>query len=186
MTVDTIYKEADVKMAKGLAQMQAEFSKLRTGRAHPSLLEHIQVSCYGDVRALNQVASVNVEDARTLVVTPWDKSVIQAVEKAIINSELGLNPNTAGTVIRVPLPLLTEERRKEFVKLVKAEAENARIVVRNVRRDANGHFKELLKKKEISEDEEHRAQSIMQKLTDGYIANIDRLLEEKEIGLMEV
>ena len=184
--INTIHKEADAKMAKSLVQMQAEFSKLRTGRAHPSLLEHVQVHCYDDVRALNQVASVNVEDARTLVVTPWDKSIVAAIEKAIITSELGLNPNTAGTVIRVPLPPLTEERRKEFIKLVRAEAENARVMVRNVRRDSNAHLKELLKKKEISEDDERHAQNAIQKLTDKFIATIDQLLEEKEAGLMEV
>lgn len=186
MTIDTIHKEADAKMAKGLLQMQSEFSKLRTGRAHPSLLEHIHVSCYDDVRSLNQVASISVEDSRTLAITPWDKSIIQAIEKAIITSELGLNPNTAGTVIRVPLPPLTEERRKEFIKLVKAEAENARITVRNIRRDANTHLKELLKKKEISEDEERQAQNAIQKLTDKFITQIDQLLQEKETGLMEV
>lgn len=186
MTIDSIHKEAEVKMAKSLAQMQAEFSKLRTGRAHPSLLEHLQVPCYGEMRALNQVAGISVEDSRTLVVAPWDKSLIAAIEKAIITSELGLNPNTAGTVIRVPLPPLTEERRKEFIKLVKAEAENARVSMRNLRRDANAHIKELLKKKEISEDEERQAENGIQKLTDKFIANIDRLLEEKEVGLMEV
>ncbi len=173
-------------MRKSVESLANDLSRMRTGRAHPSFLEHISVDYYGTQTPLNQVANVSVEDARTLSVTPWDKGAIPAIEKAIMNADLGLNPVTAGTVIRVPLPALTEERRKEFVKLVKQEAENARIAVRNIRRDANSDIKQLLKEKEITEDDDRRAQDIIQKLTDKYIKEVDTTLEKKEKDLMEV
>lgn len=158
---------------------------MRTGRAHPSLLEHLTVEYYGSDVPLNQVANVNIEDARTLTVTPWEKTMVSVVEKAIMNADLGLNPATAGTVIRVPLPPLTEERRKDMIRLVRAEAENARIAIRNIRRDALHHIKELLKEKEISEDEDHRAHDDVQKLTDKYVASVDEVLTAKEADLMD-
>jgi len=184
--LDEINKDTAMRMSKAIESFKSELSKLRTGRAHPSLLEHIKVDYYGNLTPLNQVASITVSDPQTLSVTPWDKSMIQPIEKAIINSDLGLNPATAGTVIRVPLPPLTEERRKELVKVVKGEAENARVAVRNIRRDANNDIKELLKAKEIGEDEEHRAEDAIQKLTDNHIAEIDKILADKEKELLEI
>lgn len=174
------------RMKKTIEALHTELAKLRTGRAHPSLLDQIRVPYYGNEVPLSQVASVTVGDSRTLVVTPWEKTVVQAIEKAIMTADLGLNPATSGTVIRVPLPPLTEQRRKEMVKLVKNQAEEARVSVRNARRDANNQFKDQLKKKEISEDEERRAQDAIQKLTDKYIAEIDRITQAKEKELMEV
>jgi ribosome recycling factor len=166
--------------------LRNDLKKLRTGRAHTSLVEHIKVDYYGTDTPLPQVARVTVEDARTLVVTPFDKSVVQAVEKAIMKSDLGLMPNTAGTVIRIPMPPMTEERRKEMVKVVKHEAENARVAVRNVRRDVMSDVKEMLKDKLISQDEERRGADEIQKLTDKYVAEIDQVLAEKEKELMQV
>ncbi|GAB4359475.1 MAG: ribosome recycling factor [Gammaproteobacteria bacterium] len=184
--IEDIKKDAKIRMEKSVEALKQEFSKLRTGRAHTSLLDHITVSYYGSEVPLNQVANVAVEDARTLSITPWEKNMVQPIEKAIISSDLGLNPTTAGTVIRVPLPPLTEERRKDMVRVVRQEAEGARVAIRNIRRDANHHIKELLKEKEISEDDDRRAEEEIQKLTDKYVAQIDELLAEKEKDLMSL
>ncbi len=184
--IDTIKREAEQKMEKSLATLQAELTKLRTGRAHPSLLEHISISYYGTDTPLNQVASITASDPRTLVITPWEKANVQAIEKAILTSDLGLNPATSGNTIRVPLPVLTEERRKDLVRLVRSEGENAKIAIRNIRRDANQRLKELLKAKEISEDDERRAQDDIQKITDKFIAEVDKHLQSKETELMEI
>ncbi len=184
--LDEINRNAKTHMAKAVEALKSELSKLRTGRAHPSLLEHIKVDYYGNLTPLNQIASIVVTDPRTLSVTPWDKTMVQPIEKAIINSDLGLNPSAAGTVIRVPLPPLTEERRKELVRVVKTEAENARIAVRNIRRDANNNIKNLYKEKQIGEDEEHRAQENIQKLTDDFIKEIDGILADKVKELLEI
>ena len=173
-------------MGKSVESLKTELTKIRTGRAHPSLLDQIQVDYYGATTPIKQVANVAVEDSRTLSVTPWEKDMVQKVEKAIMSSDLGLNPATAGTVIRIPMPPLTEERRRDLVKVVKQEAEGARVAVRNIRRDANSDFKELLKEKEISEDEERKAEENIQKVTDSYIAKIDQVLADKEAELMEV
>jgi len=181
-----IIKDADGRMNKTLDALQHEMAKIRTGRAHPSLLEHIHVSYYGSDVPMNQVANITVQDARTLSITAYDKSAIGNIEKAILNSDLGLNPVTAGEVIRVPLPPLTEERRKELVKVVRAEAEKARIAIRNIRRDANTSFKDMIKEKTITEDEEHRAEEKIQKLTDEHIEKIDKILEEKEKDMLEM
>ncbi|MEO0998212.1 MAG: ribosome recycling factor [Pseudomonadota bacterium] len=184
--IDDIRKDADERMAKSVAALEQELTKLRTGRAHTSLLDHIQVEYYGADVPLNQVANVGVEDSRTLTVTPWEKPMIAVVEKAIRNSDLGLNPATAGTVIRVPLPPLTEERRRDMTRIVRQEAENSRIAVRNIRRDALGDIKELLKEKEISEDDERRAHDAIQALTDKHVDAIDKVLSAKEADLMEI
>lgn len=184
--IDDILKDAKQRMGKSAEALEHELSRLRTGRAHPSLLEHVKVDYYGAETPLNQVANINTEDARTLTVTPWEQGMVGAVEKAIINSDLGLNPNSAGTVIRVPVPPMTEERRRDMVKVVKGEAENARVAVRNIRRDANSDLKELEKEKEISKDELHKAEEQVQKLTDAAIADIDQILQKKEAELMEV
>jgi ribosome recycling factor len=184
--IEAIKKDADTRMKKSIESLKSEFSKLRTGRAHPSLLDHISVDYYGAETPLNQVSNVTVEDARTLAVTPWEKSMVQAIEKAIMQSDLGLNPNTAGTVIRIPMPPLTEERRKDMIRIVRAEAENAKVAIRNIRRDANGDLKDLLKEKEISEDEERKGIDDIQKITDTCIAEVDKLLEAKEKDMMEI
>lgn len=184
--IDSIRDDAEKRMQRAIEALTKELSRMRTGRAHPSLLEHVSVDYYGSATPLSQTANVSVEDSRTLSVTPWDKSTIPAIEKAIMSADLGLNPVTAGAVIRVPLPPLTEERRKELVKLVKHEAELARVSVRNIRRDANSEVKGLLKEKEISEDEEHHAEDIIQSLTDKYIKLIDETLAQKEKDLMVV
>lgn len=184
--IEPIKATAESRMKKSIEALQTELAKLRTGRAHPSLLDQIRVPYYGNDVPLSQVASITVGDARTLVVTPWEKTVTQAIEKAIMISDLGLNPASSGNVIRVPLPPLTEERRKDMTKLVKNQAEEARVSVRNARRDANNQFKDLLKKKEIGEDEEHRAQDLIQKLTDKYIAEVEKIVQVKEKELMEV
>lgn len=184
--IDDVIKDSRERMDKSLESLKHELAKIRTGRAHPSLLEHVHVSYYGTETALNHAASINVTDARTLSVTPYDKSMIGDIEKAIRDSDLGLNPATTGDTIRVPLPALTEERRKELIKVVRHEAEQARVAVRNIRRDANQTLKELSKEKEITEDDERRAEERVQKLTDEHIAGIDKLLEQKEHDLMEV
>jgi len=184
--IDDILKDAKTRMAKSTEALEGELSRMRTGRAHPSLLEMVRVDYYGSETPLSQVANVNTEDARTLTVTPWEQSMVPAVEKAIINSDLGLNPNTAGTVIRVPVPPMTEERRKDMVRLVRNEAENARVAVRNIRRDANSDLKELEKEKEISKDDQHKGEEQVQKVTDAAIAEIDGVLQKKESELMEV
>ena len=183
--IEDIRKDAEIRMTKSSAALGEELRKLRTGRAHTSLLDHISVEYYGAEVPLNQVANIGVEDSRTLTVTPWEKPMIQVVEKAIRNSDLGLNPATAGTVIRVPLPALTEERRKDMIRVVRQEAENGRIAIRNIRRDALGDLKELLKEKEISEDEERRAEAAIQALTDRFVEDVDAQLAEKETELME-
>ena len=184
--IDDIKKDAGERMGKSVESLSHELAKIRTGRAHPSLLDHIMVSYYGQDVPIRQVANVNAEDARTLAVTPWERNMVQAVEKAIMQSDLGLNPNTAGTVIRVPMPALTEERRRDLIKVARNEAEQARVAVRNIRRDANHDLKELVKEKEISEDDERRGQEIVQKLTDQYIKEIDAVLAEKEQDLMSI
>ncbi len=173
-------------MGKSVDALGHELAKVRTGRAHPSLLDHVTVSYYGSNTPLNQVANVTVEDARTLAISPWEKSMVQAVEKAIMNSDLGLNPNTAGTVIRVPLPPLTEERRKDLIRVVRQEAEQSKVAVRNIRRDANHDLKDLVKEKLISEDDEHRGQEIIQKLTDQHVKEVDEVLAGKEKDLMSI
>lgn len=184
--INDILKDAETRMSKSIEALKSEMSKIRTGRAHTSLLDQITVSYYGNATPLNQVASVSVEDSRTLAVTPWEKNMVQDIEKAIMSSDLGLNPATSGMTIRIPLPPLTEERRKDMVKIVRGEAENGRVAIRNIRRDANADLKTLLKEKAISEDEERRAEDRMQKLTDEKIADIEKVLEEKEADLMSV
>lgn len=184
--INDLKTDANQRMAKCISSLQNELSKLRTGRAHPGLLEHIMVPYYGTDTPISQVANIAVENARSLAVTPWEKNMVAVVEKAIRTSDLGLNPVTAGDVIRVPLPPLTEERRKDLVKVVRTEGEKSRVAIRNVRRDANNSLKELLKGKEIGEDEEHRAQTEMQKLTDKYVAEVDQLLTSKEADLLEI
>lgn len=179
-------KDAGERMSKSVAALQTELTKIRTGRAHTSLLDHITVEYYGSQVPLNQVANVGVEDSRTLTVTPWEKDMVSAIEKAIMGSDLGLNPASAGTVIRVPLPPLTEERRKDMIRIVRQEAEGGRVAVRNVRRDAMHDVKELLKEKMIGEDEERRAEADIQAITDKYVAQIDEVLAAKEADLMEI
>jgi ribosome recycling factor len=177
-------KEIEERMKKSLASLDTAFARIRTGRAHTSILDGIQVNYYGSMMPLSQVANVNVEDARTLTIAPWEKKMLVEIERAIQKSDLGLNPGNNGDVIRVPMPALTEQTRKEYTKQAKAEAEHARVAVRNIRRDANTHFKEELKAKRISEDEERRAEQSIQKLTDNYIAQIDKKYATKEADLM--
>ena len=184
--LEEIKKDAGERMAKSVAALQQELTKIRTGRAHTSLLDHIMVEYYGSQVPLNQASNVGVEDSRTLTVTPWEKDMVPVIEKAIMGSDLGLNPQSAGTVIRVPLPALTEERRKDMIRVVRHEAEGGRIAVRNIRRDAIHDVKELLKEKIIGEDDEHRAEDEIQTITDKYVAEIDQALAEKESELMEV
>ncbi len=184
--IDEILQDAEARMGKSIEAFKTALSKIRTGRAHPSLLDHVKVEYYGSDVPLSQVANITVEDSRTLVVNPWEKQMVPAVEKAIMKSDLGLNPNTAGTVIRIPMPPLTEERRRDMVKIVRNEAEGARVAIRNIRRDANSDFKELLKEKEISEDDERRASDRIQKLTDKYVQEVEKLVEVKEAELMEI
>jgi ribosome recycling factor len=181
-----IMKDANERMDKSVESLRGELKKLRTGRAHTSLLDHITVEYYGSEVPLSQVANVGVEDARTLTITPWERQMVGVVEKAIMTSDLGLNPTTAGTVIRVPLPPLTEERRRDLAKVVRHEGENAKVAVRNIRRDALHHVKELLKEKEITEDDDRRAQDEVQGLTDKHIALVDKIVVEKEQELLEV
>lgn len=184
--INDIISDAQTRMQKSIAALKNELSKLRTGRAHPSLLEHIRVSYYGSDTPLSQVAAITVENARMLTVTPWEKNIVADVEKAIMKSDLGLNPSTAGTVIRIPLPPLTEERRRDLAKVVREEAERARISIRNIRREANTDFKDLLKAKDISEDEERKAEADVQKVTDKFIAEVEVVATEKEKDLMEI
>lgn len=184
--INEIKSDAKQRMDKSVDALKNTLAKIRTGRAHPSLLDGITVEYYGAPTPLKQLASITSEDARTLAITVFDKQVTQAVEKAIMTSDLGLNPASAGTVIRVPLPPLTEERRRDLVKIVRGEAEQGRVAIRNIRRDANNDIKALLKEKEISEDDERRAQDEVQKLTDAAVKNVDALLEAKEKELMEV
>ena len=184
--IEEIKQDAEARMKKSLDALHTELAKIRTGRAHPSILDHVMVDYYGTATPIKQVANVVVEDSRTLAVTPWEKNMIQAVEKAIMTADLGLNPATAGTVIRVPMPALTEERRRDLVRVVKHEAENSRVAVRNIRRDANSDFKDLLKEKEISEDAARKGEDDIQKLTDKYIAQVDASLANKEKEMMEI
>ena len=184
--LEDIKKDAGERMAKSVVSLNQELTKIRTGRAHTSLLDHITVEYYGAQVPLNQVSNVNVEDSRTLTVTPWEKDMVGVIEKAIMNSDLGLNPASAGMVIRVPLPALTEERRKDMIRIVRQEAEGGRVAVRNIRRDAIGDIKDLLKEKLIGEDEQHRAEDEIQAITDKYVAEIDKLLAAKETELMEI
>jgi ribosome recycling factor len=182
--ISDIQQDAATRMGKSIEALKHEFSKIRTGRAHPSLLDQISVSYYGADSPLSQVANIAVEDARTLTITPWEKAMVQAIEKAILKSDLGLNPSTNGMVIRIPLPALTEERRRNLVKIVKQEAENGRVAIRNIRRDANSEIKEALKEKLISEDEARAAEEKIQKLTDQYVKDVEKLLEAKEADLL--
>ena len=184
--ISDIQQDASTRMGKSIESLKLAFAKIRTGRAHPSLLDQINVSYYGSDTPLTQVANVAVEDARTLTVTPWEQGMVQAVEKAIMKSDMGLNPNSAGNVIRIPLPPLTEERRRDLVKVVKQEAENARIAIRNIRRDANSEIKEATKEKLVSEDEAHSGEEKIQKITDSFIKDIETLLEEKEADLLSM
>ncbi len=184
--INEIIDDADARMNKSLEAFAHELSKIRTGRAHPGLLEQVMVSYYGNNVPINQAANVNVVDSRTLGITAWDKNMVPDIEKAILNSGLGLNPVTTGEVIRVPLPPLTEERRKDLTKVVRNEAEKARIGVRNIRRDANSQLKPMVKDKTITEDDERRAETDVQKITDGHVAEIEKMLEAKEKELMEI
>ncbi len=184
--IDDIKADAASRMAKSVEALGENLTKVRTGRAHPSMLDHVMVSYYGADTPLKQVANVGVEDARTLTVQPWEQNMVSAVEKAILESNLGVTPNTAGTLIRLPIPPLTEERRKDMTRIVRQEAEQARVAVRNIRRDANSNLKDLVKEKLISEDDERRGQEIVQKLTDQHVKEIDELMEKKEADLMSV
>lgn len=185
MTINII-TDAEQRMNKSVDALKHELGAIRTGRAHTSLLEHIKVSYYGSEVPLNQVANITVQDARTLGISAWDKKAVPSIEKAILNSDLGLNPITAGEVIRVPLPPLNEERRKELIKVVRAEGEKARVAIRNIRREAIHAFKEMIKDKTIAQDEERRSEDKIQKMTDAHIASVDRILEAKEKEIMEV
>ena len=184
--IDDIKNDAQERMKKSIAAMIEAFKKIRTGRAHPSILDGVTIDYYGSPTPLAQVANVNVEDGRTLAINPWEKNLVPDIEKAIMKSDLGLNPSTSGDTIRVPMPALTEETRKGFIKQARAEAEGGRVSVRNIRRDANGMIKDLLKEKEITEDEDRKGQEEIQKLTDKFVAEVDALLAEKEKDLMQV
>lgn len=184
--LNDIKKDAQERMSKSVSALVGELAKIRTGRAHPSLLEHVTVDYYGSQVPLNQAANVNAEDARTLSVVPFDKSMVGKIEKAIMTSDLGLNPATSGNNIRVPLPALTEERRADLVKVVHAEGEQAKVAIRNIRRDANSHLKDYLKEKELTEDDVRKGESMVQQLTDDHVGQVDRLIGEKERELMEI
>lgn len=183
--IEEIRKDTQIRMHKSLEALRSELAKIRTGRAHPSLLEHVQVDYYGSEVPISQAASVSIEDARTLAVTAWDKNMVQKLEKAIMTSDLGLNPVTAGNIIRIPLPALTEERRVALGKIVHQEGENAKIAIRNIRRDANHQIKELLKNKEISEDDDRRAEQEIQELTDQSVEKVEEIVAVKEQELLE-
>lgn len=184
--IPDLKKTTEQKMQKSLDALKADLGKVRTGRAHTGILDHVQVDYYGALMPINQVANITLLDARTIGVQPWEKPMVAKVEKAIRDSDLGLNPATQGDVIRVPMPALTEERRRELIKVIKHEGESAKVAMRNLRRDANTHLKDALKKKEVSEDDERRAQEDIQKLTDRYVVEVDKLLAEKEKDLMAV
>lgn len=184
--IEDIIKDAEDRMSKSIDSMRSEMSKIRTGRANSALIDHLTVDYYGNPTPINQVANISVQDARTLSVQPWEKNMVPVVEKAIIEANLGFNPVTAGDNIRIPMPALTEERRKEMVKIAAAEGENGKIAIRNIRRDANGDFKTLLNDKEITEDDDRRAQDRIQKLTDSFVANIDAIVSEKEVEILKV
>ncbi len=184
--IDEILDDADTRMNKSVESLRQELTKVRTGRAHPSLLDHITVDYYGSQVPLSQVANISVQDSRTLSISVWEKALVSVVEKAIMNSKLGLNPATAGDIIRIPLPPLTEERRKDMIKIVRQEGEGGRVAIRNIRRDAISDFKSLLKDKDITEDDDRKAQDSAQKLTDKYISAVDKHLDAKEKDLMEI
>jgi ribosome recycling factor len=184
--INEILKDAEDRMNKAVASVESAFKKIRTGRAHPSILDPVKVNYYGTETPLNQVANITVEDARTLGISPWESNLVPEIEKAIFKSDLGLNPSTSGGLIRIPMPALTEETRKNYFKQAKNEAENGRIAIRNIRRDANGSLKDLVKEKEISEDEERRGQDQVQKVTDKYVALVEERLAAKEKDLMEI
>ncbi len=186
MAIADLRKASEQKMLKSIEALKGDLAKVRTGRAHTGLLDHIQVDYYGSMVPLSQVANIGLADARTITVQPWEKKMVPVVEKAIRESDLGLNPAAMGEVLRVPMPSLTEERRKELAKVIKHEGENARVAVRSLRRDANQTLKELLKKKEISEDDERRAQDDIQKLTDRFVADVDKLVADKEKEILTV
>jgi ribosome recycling factor len=186
MSVDDVRKSAEQRMHKSIEALKADLSKVRTGRAHTGLLDHVVVDYYGTPTPIPQIGSVSLLDARTLAVTPWEKKLLSNVEKAIRDSDLGLNPASDGERVRVPMPALTEERRRDLIKVVRHEAENARVAVRNIRRDANTHLKDMLKKKEVPEDQERKAQDEVQKLTDRFIGEIDKILQQKETDLLAV
>ncbi len=184
--IDTINNESKQKMERAIDSLNNEISKLRTGRAHPSLVENVQVNYYGNKTPLNQVASISIADSRSLLIAPWDKSFLQSVEKAILSADLGLNPIVFGDSVKIPMPALTEERRKDLIKIVKNEAESTRVSVRNIRREANSRFKSLLKDKSITEDQQRKAEDKIQLLTDGYVKTIDGIVKSKEKDLMEI
>jgi ribosome recycling factor len=184
--INNIKQDSETRMKKAIEALKVDMTKIRTGRANAGILDHVQVDYYGSLSPLSQVANVTTSDSRTLMVTPWDKSMVAAIEKAILTADLGLNPATAGAAIRVPMPPLTEDRRKELIKVVRNEGEQGRVSIRNIRRDANNQLKDLVKDKTISEDDERRAVDVIQKLTDKYIAEIEAILTEKEKDLMEV
>ncbi|MDB4512007.1 ribosome recycling factor [Arenicella sp.] len=184
--IDDILQDAEQRMQKSIESMRSEMAKIRTGRASPALIDHLSVDYYGVATPISQVANINVQDARTLAVQPWEKNMVPVVEKAIISANLGLNPVTAGDLIRIPMPPLTEERRKEMVKVAAAEGENGKVAIRNIRRDANSDFKDLLKDKEISEDDDKRAHDRVQEITDKYVAEIDKIVAEKEAEILTV
>jgi len=184
--LEEIRKDADERMSKSRASLASAFAKIRTGRAHPRILDGISVDYYGTATPLNQAANITVEDARTLAIVPWEKSMVVVIEKAILKSDLGLNPNTSGDKIRLPMPPLTEENRRDLTRIAKSEAENARVAIRNIRRDANSDMKELLKEKEVSEDDESRGVDAVQKLTDSHIKLVEEALAAKEADLMEI
>ena len=183
--IDDITKDAEFRMKKSISALETTFSRVRTGRANPAMLEGVKVSCYGSTAPLSQLANIGIEEGRTLTVQPWERNLIPEIEKAIMNAGLGLNPATSGTLIRVPMPPLTEQTRKDLIKLVKKESEETRVSIRNIRRDSNSELKELLKGKLVSEDSEKKAQENIQKLTDRYIELTDKLLTKKESDLME-
>lgn len=184
--LNEIQNDAQVRMQKSIENLESNFAKIRTGRAHPSILDAVTVDYYGSEVPISQVANINVEDARTLTVQPWEQPMVSVVEKAIMMSDLGVNPVTNGNMMRIPMPVLTEERRRDFAKVARSEAENARIAIRNVRRDANGDVKDLLKEKDVTEDEARRSEDAIQKLTDEAVKKVDSLLAEKEASLMEI
>ncbi|MEY3660126.1 MAG: hypothetical protein RLZZ169_951 [Pseudomonadota bacterium] len=184
--ISDVMKESEERMKKSVHSLEIAFNKIRTGRAHPGILDSVKVSYYGSDMPINQVANVVVEDARTISISPWEKKMLHEIERAIMKSDLGLNPSNNGDVIRVPMPALTEQTRREYTKQAKAEAENARVAVRSIRRDANTHCKELLKDKAISEDEARRAEQTIQKMTDSYVAIIDKKFSEKEADLLSI
>ena len=184
--LNEIKKDAESRMGKSIEALKNELAKIRTGRAHPSILDHVSVDYYGSQVPLSQVASIAVEDSRTLSLTPWEKPMVKVIEKAIYTSDLGLNPATSGMVIRIPMPALTEERRKDLIRVVRHEGENTKVAIRNIRRDANSDIKTLLKEKDISEDESRSAEDQVQKVTDQYVAEVDQILQQKEKDLLEI